>query len=214
MSPPAPSARRGRQVSPSEFRRLWFDPSLSQTQIGEMLGISYQAVRFRAIARGLPSARTVKPWVRSVTPQQEAEFRRMWLAGVRSEDIRQHFGMRYSSDPARSARLMGLPKRGRAWRATCTIEGFLAGRSDVGRDEAEVRRLWEAGLCYADIGAIVGGTKRAVAQYCAARGWHRGYGWRPRLTLAEWREGQLAERMAEVAARESAALRSGRRRAA
>ena len=189
----------GKQVSNAEFRRMWLDPSLSQKDIGRKLGISYQAVRFRAIARGLPPARVVKPWKRSITPDREDEFRRLWLAGVRTADIQAHFGLSYAADPARSARLMGLPPRGRAWRATCTLAGYLAGRRDLNRDEAAVRRLWEAGLSYADMGRVMGASKRAMAQYCADRGWARGRGWRPKLTLGQFLEAQLAERMRAAA---------------
>jgi hypothetical protein len=62
-----------------------------------------------------------------------------------------------------------------------------------------IRPLWEAGLCARDIGLALGASTQAVQAYSNRHGMTRGRGWRPTMTLAQWREQQLAERMAEVA---------------
>ena len=199
----ASPGHRGKRISEAEFRRIWFDDQLSVADIAAYLGITRHAVQCRARRRGLPPVRGYKRPTVVVPKERHEMFARMWRAGVRSVDIRKAFGLRYSTEPARVARQLGLPPRGRAWRATCTLRGYLERQRDCGVDDGEMRRLWEAGLSYADMGEALGLGRRAVYQRCRARGWVRGVGWRPQLTLTEWREQQIAARMAEAVAAEA-----------
>jgi hypothetical protein len=63
-------ANRGKIVSEAEFRRLWADINISQTAIGQMLGISGPAVKFRAKSRGLPPRPRKRPWLRTIDRQR------------------------------------------------------------------------------------------------------------------------------------------------
>ena len=76
------TANRGKRVSEAEFRRMWEDMSISQNEIGRRLGISGEAVRFRAKRRGFeprPTSRpTSRPFSRKVN---EALAVRLYLTG-------------------------------------------------------------------------------------------------------------------------------------
>lgn len=56
--------KNGRIVSDAEFRRMWMDLSLSQNEIGRRLGISGEAVRFRAASRKFPPRPKSRPFAR------------------------------------------------------------------------------------------------------------------------------------------------------
>lgn len=60
-----------------------------------------------------------------------------------------------------------------------------------------IRPLWNRGLCARDIGIILGASQSAVQAYAIRYGMRRPHGWRPTLTLAEWREEQIARAWAK-----------------
>ncbi|VDC31396.1 winged helix-turn-helix domain-containing protein [Pseudogemmobacter humi] len=85
------SRKRGKVISRAALARLWDDPGLSSDRIGEMLGISGAAVRWRAKTLGLP------PRAGGEKPHYDLDceiFERMWRANVRPAEMGRHFGVR------------------------------------------------------------------------------------------------------------------------
>lgn len=208
----------GRRTSEAEFRRLWLDTSISTEEIGRHLDISQQAVCCRAKARGLPprGANRATQW--AITGERAEQLRAMWEAGVPSGEMLAYFGVTKETLIGTAARL-GLPRRGRQRRPTTTLTAYFTGEGMCPlrldgrrrrREPALVRELWEAGLAYADMAALMGVSTAAVQQFCRRRGWVRSMNHRPKLTLAQWREQQFAARLAEVAARETRLERDAR----
>lgn len=70
---------------------------------------------------------------------------------------------------------------------------------------AKVKPLWDAGLRCCDIATILRSSTKAVQTFAVRQGWHRYKGWRPAITLDQWAEEQLAQRMAEAVQRGRAA---------
>lgn len=104
-------AKRGKVISEAEFRRLWNNPWLSMCAIARILGISDKAVSSRAKTRGLPP-RSYDMRAQHRLP--EDEFRKLWLAGVRTRDIVVHYGCHHLT-PANTAKRLGLAARGRGF---------------------------------------------------------------------------------------------------
>lgn len=128
------TAHRGKTVSRAEFARLWNDHSLTCSEIGSRLGISAQAVRFRALARNLPERpRYPRERFHLVRPEQEAEFASMWTAGVGVYDMADHFGTKHQRI-GRTAVRLGLPKRDLTRWNKITIEQWR----ELARHMAEV----------------------------------------------------------------------------
>lgn len=71
--------KRGKTVSEAEFRRMWADTSISQAEIGRRLGISGEAVRYRAASRNLPPRSPARPFARKF---DHARIVRMYRAGL------------------------------------------------------------------------------------------------------------------------------------
>jgi hypothetical protein len=111
------SGKRGKQITIAQFRRLWDDLSLSQGDIGAMLGISEQAVNLRARKRGFP--RRGFPLEKICKPVDREVFARMWAGGVRNADIARHFFVSIHSVRHYRDRF-GLPSRGRCGKANRT----------------------------------------------------------------------------------------------
>jgi hypothetical protein len=87
-------AKRGKRVSVSEFRKMWFDPGLTLADIGAALGICERAVWQRAHHRGLPARTGVMGLRRE---QFDDEFPAMWRYGVMAEEIAAHYGVSVSA---------------------------------------------------------------------------------------------------------------------
>lgn len=68
-----------------------------------------------------------------------------------------------------------------------------------------LRPLWLAGLSAKNIGQMIGTSTQAVQAYAWRHGLRRPRGWRPTCTIEQYREQNLAERMAEAAKREAQA---------
>lgn len=83
--------------------------------------------------------------------------------------------------------------------------------------DTDFRALWVAGVSLREVAALFGVDRTTLS--CAARRLAlvpRGSGWQPKMTLAQFQEAQLAERMlavarGEAAARREAALQARRR---
>ncbi len=107
------TAHRGKRISEAEFRRLWFDRSLTAAQIGKMLGITQSAVAYRAKARGLPPRGNSKERIHAFQGKRIDALRALWAAGVRRRDIADAFGVHENTVGEAVVRL-GLPPRGKA----------------------------------------------------------------------------------------------------
>jgi hypothetical protein len=126
----------------------------------------------------------------------EAEFRRLWLSrDVTMEDIARIIGTTASAVYWR-AHVRGLGSKPRARKLEWT---------------AEMTAMWHAGVCSRDMAAAAGVAPSTISRRAKAAGMPpRCTGYRPLMTLAEWREAQMAERMRAVAERESAIERKRR----
>lgn len=113
---------RGRRTSHAEFSRLWADVSLSIRDIGNLIGVSQQAVAYRANTRGLPprgQACTIHRFKKISGP----EFDAMWRAGVGRRAMAAHFGCCGKSVGNEAIR-RGLPERHINWRSAITVAQF------------------------------------------------------------------------------------------
>ena len=81
--------RTGKRVSEAEFRRMWADLSLSQAEIGRRLGISGEAVRFRAASRDLPPRPPQRPFARQFDHERIV---RLYLAGMSADAVAKRVG--------------------------------------------------------------------------------------------------------------------------
>lgn len=117
------SVKRGKRISEAEFRRLWNNENLTQTAIGEMLGISDDAVYQRAKCRKFPK----RSWKRKSKVGDHGLFREMWAAQVMTIEIANHFGV-CGGYVARLAAKLGLSRRGRGWRSSHTAIDFFQDR--------------------------------------------------------------------------------------
>lgn len=109
---------------------LWMRLDIPTKRIAQRLGVTRQALSYKAKALGLP------PRSGNQRCNQKADdetFTRMWMAGVNSAEMIRHFG--YSSQGAISRRreILGLPPRTRGrngfglrggWRETITLAQF------------------------------------------------------------------------------------------
>jgi hypothetical protein len=115
------SGKRGKNISLAELKRLWLNKNLSLVEIGNMLGISAQAVYQRAKRRGFPKRGYP---VNRITVWTDPElFKKMWLAGVRGSDISAYFGAAPNSVKSGVA-MFNLPKRKQGYNRSISIEEF------------------------------------------------------------------------------------------
>jgi hypothetical protein len=96
----------GRVFNRDVFARLWNDPKVPTQRIADAMGMTRQAVSWRARQMGLESRALVRR--RVIEPDL---LRDMWLAGVRSADIAAYFGAAHHSCVCTAARKLGLPRR-------------------------------------------------------------------------------------------------------
>ena len=119
------TAHRGKQISEAAFARMWRDPTMTARQIADTLDISVQAVRQRAISRGLPKRKGGGGCNRKVDPLM---CRLMWSANVGLNDMAAFFDV-HPIGLARRVRLWGFPPRDcNRWNAT-PMATFLMARS-------------------------------------------------------------------------------------
>lgn len=104
-------ARGGKlaRITRADLEPVW-SSRLTLDQIGKALGVTGQAISHKARRLGLP------PRAVGERPRQidEGLFRRMWLAGVNSREMADHFGYKDGSAICRKRREMNLPARTRS----------------------------------------------------------------------------------------------------
>lgn len=111
----------GKTISEADFRRLWTDLSISATEIGRRLGISQQAVTYRAQSRGLPA----RP-KRGAKPVCDADHLGMlYAAGLSMLDMAEVMGCDRKTVHNYCVRL-GLPRRGSGHRPKITLADYRA----------------------------------------------------------------------------------------
>lgn len=118
-------AKRGKAMSNAVFARLWNAPAITTGRIADMLGVGVGAVLQRAKRRGLPSRPRGPAPKRMLPPSpKDIQFRRLYEAGISNIEIARALGLKKNTVPS-IARRLGLPKRGRAWRAQITLAEYL-----------------------------------------------------------------------------------------
>jgi len=172
---------KGKRLSNADFARLWADRSISTDEIGRRLGITRQAVSQRARARGLPHRDGHQKFKRVIQPERDGEFRALWEASIGVAEMCRILGCKEWNIRQHAARL-GYPPRSKGWRPYAA-------------NPALIRHLCDAGLCWREIAKDTGATVPAIRHMAYRLGLKRYKGWKPRLTLAQLREDQLAERM-------------------
>ena len=117
--------RTGAQMTIAEFKRLWLDPDVPAQAIADRLGVTVQAVRFRAISRRLPLRKGGGGRNRKVDP---ALFREMWDANVGVKAIAAFFDVHQGTIVKRSQEWEFPARVCNRWNSI-SIMGFLLGRA-------------------------------------------------------------------------------------
>lgn len=102
-------AKRGKIVSEAEFRRMWADLTISQNEIGRRLGISGEAVRFRAAARNLPPRPKERRFAQVIDAERAA---RLYRSGLSEDAVAAVMGTKRPTVQGALNRL-GVKRRGR-----------------------------------------------------------------------------------------------------
>lgn len=108
---------------------IWMRYEIPTARIASTLGVTRQGLSYKAKSLGLP------PRTGNQRPNQKIDddtFRRMWLAGVNSVEMAQHFGYAHKSAVGHRRVLLGLPPRTRSrggknsggWTETITLAQF------------------------------------------------------------------------------------------
>lgn len=118
-------ACRSIRVSAADVRKAWCDSELTLAQAAAQLDMSTHCLQDRAAALGLPARRTGRR--EAIRPHQEAEFRRMWTAGVSARLIGTEFGCSYFAVINTATRL-GLEMRGVGFRPRMTLAAYREAR--------------------------------------------------------------------------------------
>jgi len=113
-------AHRGKRISERAFAALWNDTSLTESEIGAILGVSRGAVYCRAKARGLPKRRAG-----GSVPRPYPDLADIYLSNVRICDLAALYGVTPASVYRAAARL-GLPKRAVTGKAGVPLADYLA----------------------------------------------------------------------------------------
>lgn len=130
---------KDRHIPASLIRRLWLDQTLSREECARIVGLTCANFWRRAKALGLPSR---GEGGRPIVIRDEAEFRRMWLAGVSAARIAAHFGV-CRDTPLKTARRLGLQARGKG-RKPLTVDQFREAELArlLAKDAASTRAAW------------------------------------------------------------------------
>lgn len=132
------SMRPLKNITREDLEPLWSRLDIPAARIAAALGVTRQALSAKAKKLGLPSRYTNR------VPQKRGAdelFARMWLAGVRMDEMASYLGYSGPSSVSNRRRAMGLPPRSRVrgikkhagWQETITLQEFL---------EMEVARAW------------------------------------------------------------------------
>ncbi|MFV1601982.1 MULTISPECIES: hypothetical protein [unclassified Phaeobacter] len=123
---------------------LWGRHDIPTERIATALGVTRQAVSYKAKSLGLPSrAKVRRCYVDNET------FTRMWNAGVCTSDMAAHFGYTHRSAIGARRRILGLPARTRGkggtnsggWHQTISLTQFFeAELATAMQEEAQQRK--------------------------------------------------------------------------
>lgn len=136
------TARPLKNITRETLAPLWAREDIPTERIAKALGVTRQAVSSKARTLGLPSRAKVRKQLCN-----NETFRRMWLAGVNSTEMAQHFGYSHRSAIGSRAGAMGLPRRARStdtgktggWVQTISLAQFF--EQDLrNRMEAEAKK--------------------------------------------------------------------------
>lgn len=108
-------------VSDDAIRAIWADESLRREEMEARVGLAQSCIWKRAKALGLPPRKRRR---KGFAPFDEALFRRMWLAGVSSEDIGAQIG-RHRTVVNDIGHRLGFPRRPHG-SAVTPMASFLA----------------------------------------------------------------------------------------
>ena len=108
---------------------VWTRTEIPIEKIEKSLGVSRQAISAKAKSLGLPSR------TGNQRPAQKVDnetFTRMWLAGVNTREMAEHFGYAHPSAIGHRRELLGLPPRKRStggknhggWMQTISLAQF------------------------------------------------------------------------------------------
>lgn len=130
---------RGRTVTAAEFRRMWFDVTMTQEDIAAALDIGLRSVWQRARHRGMPPRTGITNAVCTLDAAAEA----MWRARVSVEDIAAAYGLTVSA-VHKHMRAGGI-QRSRPvtrWRPAISIDDYRAAQlaEAMARDAAVTRQ--------------------------------------------------------------------------
>lgn len=135
----AAGKKRGKRISEAEFRRLWADMTISQSGIGRLLGISGEAVRFRAASRDLPPRPSARAFARRF---DHAKIVRLYRAGLAIHVIAGMEGCS-ASVVHHALRSAGVSKRGRHDPGAISLARMMRGAMAATARE-EQAALWNA----------------------------------------------------------------------
>ena len=115
------------RIPAARIRALWLDPTIRTEDAAKQLGISRQLLSDMASRLGLPSRKGLGGKIRS--KGTDAEFRRLWLAGVSLKDMQAYFGYASHRGVCTRRERLGLPLRtrggcGKRWRETISITDY------------------------------------------------------------------------------------------
>ncbi|MBR9839918.1 MAG: hypothetical protein GYB50_18760 [Rhodobacteraceae bacterium] len=143
---PANASAPLRNITREALEPLWSRHDIPTAKIAAALGVSRQALSQKARVLGLPSR------ARNQAPNQklsDAEFRKLWLAGVSTRDIAKAGGYSHPNAVCHRADVLGLPRRQReagagrrngrgqyGWVGTISMSQFL--EHQLGEQMAEM----------------------------------------------------------------------------
>lgn len=101
-----------RQINEQAFAALWNNYAVPIERIAGAMGLSHSGVRWHARRIGLP----LRP--RGNRPKYDPSLlAKLWMAGVSSAEIANHFGLKNRSCVGAAAHKLGLPKREKGGRS-------------------------------------------------------------------------------------------------
>lgn len=187
------AAHRARRKFTTEQLRALMGEGITQAEAARRLGVTQKAVAHRLESEGLT-------WPKTRRDVDPATFARLWNCHrISTEEIAQWMGVTRQAVGDR-ARRMGLPSRAKV-------------RKQLVRND-ELRELWLAGVATKDIAQYFGLASHSCVSRAVllaglprrerGKGGHTHGGWIGTISLHDYRQIKLAERMkAEIARRKA-----------
>ncbi len=116
-------------IDDEAFTKLWMRRDIRLATAAKRLGVTHQALTWKAKSLGLPSRKDNRTTAKKCSDE---EFRRAWEAGVNTRDMAVMLGYSGTSAVYQRYRMMGLEPRPRGYR-TITMAQYR---------EIEVARRW------------------------------------------------------------------------